>query len=160
MDKNYWIEKLELQVHPDGGYYKEFYRSKDIITSSNINEQRSSSTSIYYLLESETKSFCHKLKSDEIWYYHHGASVTLFLIDQEGNLSIKICGKGEGKDLCVLIPKNTWFGARVMEPNAFALVSCMVSPGFEFTDLEIADRNELIKIFPQHKESIIKYTLM
>lgn len=161
MNKNDWIKRLELQVHPEGGYYKEIYRSKDIINSSNshINEQRPSSTSIYYLLDSETKSFCHKLKSDEIWYYHLGASVTLYLIDQNGNFSIKICGSGKEEEPSVLIPKNTWFGARVMQPNSFVLVSCMVSLGFEFADFEMADRNELISMFPQHKEAIIKYTL-
>ena len=161
MDKNYWINKLGLQIHPEGGYYKEIYRSNDIVKSSNshINEHRPSSTSIYYLLDSETKSFCHKLKSDEIWYYHLGSSVTLYLIDQEGNFSIKICGTGKEDELAVLIPQNTWFGARVMEPNSYVLVSCLVSPGFEFTDLEMADRNELIEMFPQHKEAIIKFTL-
>lgn len=162
MNKNYWIEKLQLQVHPDGGYFKEIYRSKDIIVSLNYDviQQRSASTSIYYLLDSETKYFCHKLKSDEVWYYHQGTSVTLYLIDEEGNWSIKVCGPDENEYLAVLIPQNTWFGARVMEPNSFVLVSCLVSPGFEFTDLEMADRNELIEMFPQHKEEIIKYTLL
>ncbi len=160
MEKNEWINRLELQVHPEGGYYREIYKSTHIIPSSSGDQQRASSTSIYYLLDSETKSFCHKLKSDEIWYYHVGAPVTLYLIDEQGNWSIRVCGPGEGEELSVLIPKNTWFGARVMQSNSFVLVSCMVSPGFEFSDLEMADRNELITMFPQHKEAIIKYTLM
>lgn len=162
MEKNYWIERLQLQVHPEGGFYKEIYRSNDIVDSTNqlVGEKRPSSTSIYYLLDSDTKSFCHKLKSDEIWYFHAGKSVTLYLIDEKGNWSIKICGPNEGEELCVLIPQNTWFGARVMESNSFTLVSCMVSPGFQFTDLEMADRNELIEMFPKHKDAIIKYTLL
>lgn len=161
MDKNHWIERLELQVHPEGGFYKEIIRSDEMVNTVDGNiQQRPSYTSIYYLLDSETKSFCHRLKSDEMWYYHSGAPVTLYLIDEAGNWSLKTCGPGDGEELSILIPKNTWFGARVTEPNSFVLVSCMVSPGFTFTDFEMIDRNELIEMFPQHKEGIIKYTLM
>ncbi len=160
-DKNYWIERLALQVHPEGGYYKEVYRSEETINSiSGNNAQRHIATSIYYLLDSETKSFCHRLKSDEIWYFHAGAPVTLYLIDELGNWSLKVCGPGPEEELSVLIPKNTWFGAMVTSENSFVLVSCMVSPGFTFTDFEMIDRNELIEMFPQHKEGIIKYTLL
>lgn len=154
IDKNYWIKNLELQVHPEGGYYKEILRSKDQV------DQKALYTSIYYLLDSDTKSFCHRLKSDEIWYFHQGSSVTLYLIDEEGNWSIKVCGPNENEDLSVIIPKNTWFGARVTQPGSFVLVSCMVSPGFDFNDFEMIDRNELIEMYPQHKEGIIQYTLM
>lgn len=159
IDKNYWIQKLQLQVHPEGGYYKEILRSEDLINSEQHN-QKSLYTSIYYLLDSETKSFCHRLKSDEIWYYHSGAPVTLYLIDPKGNWSIKVCGPNENEDLSIIIPKNTWFGARVTQSDSFVLVSCMVSPGFDFNDFEMIDRNELIEMFPQHKDGIIQYTLM
>ncbi len=162
MDKNYWIERLKLEVHPEGGFYREVYRSADLVktTPPKFNEQRPSSTSIYYLLSSETKAFCHKIKSDEAWYYHVGSPVTLFYIDQQSVFNVKVLGPGDGQDLFIVIPQNCWFGARVLEPDSFALVSCMVSPGFEFSDLEMADRNELIDTFPQHKESILKFTLM
>jgi predicted cupin superfamily sugar epimerase len=158
LDKNYWINRLDLQVHPEGGFYKEIYRS-DVKVNNTRGQQRIASTSIYYLLDADTKSFCHRLQSDEIWYYHAGAPVTLYLIDEAGNWSLKICGPGEGEELSVLIPKNTWFGARVTQPDSFVLVSCIVSPGFDFTDFEMIDRNELIELFPQHKEGILKYTL-
>jgi predicted cupin superfamily sugar epimerase len=159
-DKNYWISRLELQVHPEGGFYKEIYRSEIAVNlTSDTHQKRTASTSIYYLLDAETKSFCHRLQSDEIWYYHAGAPVTLYLIDEAGNWSLKICGPNEGEELAVLIPKNTWFGARVTEPHAFVLVSCVVSPGFDFNDFEMIDRNELIEMFPQHKEGILQYTL-
>lgn len=158
IDKNYWIQKLELQVHPEGGFYREILRSEDLINS-DFHRQKSLYTSIYYLLDSDTKSFCHRLKSDEVWYYHQGASVTLYLIDENGDWSIKVCGPKENEDLSVLIPKNTWFGARVTDIDSFVLVSCIVSPGFDFIDFEMIDRNELIEMFPQHKEGIIQYTL-
>lgn len=157
MDKHYWINKLGLQHHPEGGYYKEIYRSDENVHHK--GQSKSTATSIYYLIDSETKSFCHRLKSDELWYHHQGASVTLYMIDTNGNWSVQICGPNEGENLTVLIPKNVWFGARVTDPDSFTLVSCVVSPGFEFADFEMIDRNELIKIFPQHKEEILKYTL-
>jgi predicted cupin superfamily sugar epimerase len=157
-DKNYWIQKLELQVHPEGGYYREIFRSDEMVNSDS-HQQKAAYTSIYYLLDSETKSFCHRLKSDEVWYYHKGASVTLYLIDESGNWEIKVCGPNENEDLSVIIPKNTWFGARVANLDSFVLVSCMVSPGFDFNDFEMIDRNELIEMYPQHKDGIIKYTL-
>lgn len=161
MDKHYWIQRLQLQVHPEGGFYREVYRGDDKITPENqpAGTPRSSYTSIYYLLDSDTKSFCHRLKSDELWYFHSGSAVTLYLIDEIGNLEVKVCGPNENEELSVLIPKNTWFGARVLQHNGFVLVSCMVSPGFEFVDFEMIDRNELIEKFPQHKETILKYTL-
>ncbi len=122
-------------------------------------QTKSASTSIYYLIESNTKSFCHRLKSDELWYYHQGASVAVYMIDEAGNWSVSVCGPNEGENLTVLIPQNTWFGARVMAADSYALVSCVVTPGFEFADFEMIDRNELIQLFPQHKEEILKYTL-
>lgn len=161
MEKQYWIQRLQLQVHPEGGYYREMYRGEEKITPANqpAGTIRSSSTSIYYLLDSDTKSFCHRLKSDELWYYHTGSPVTLYIIDEQGNLQIKVCGPGEEEELAVLIPKNSWFGARVTNTQSFVLVSCVVSPGFDFNDFEMIDRNELIEKYPQHKESILKYTL-
>lgn len=159
-DKNYWIEKLHLQPHPEGGYYAENYRSQLLVTSDSFEQPRAAATSIYYLLDSDTKSFCHRLKCDELWYYHGGSAVSIYMIDAEGNWQVKTVGPNEEDEWAVLIPANTWFGARVMEPNSFVLVSCVVTPGFEFPDLEMADRNEMIEKYPQHKEGIIKYTLL
>lgn len=157
MEKQYWINRLKLQHHPEGGFYKEIYRSDESVDHGGI--MKSTATSIYYLLDSETKSFCHRLKSDELWYHHQGASVALYMIDESGNWSLQTCGPNEDESLTVLIPKNVWFGARVIDPDSFTLVSCVVSPGFEFSDFEMIDRNELIEMFPQHKEQILQYTL-
>jgi len=157
LDKNYWINRLNLQHHPEGGYYHEIYRSNEKVNHEGMD--KSTATSIYYLIESDAKSFCHRLKSDELWYYHQGSSVALYMIDEEGKWSVSICGPHEGENLTVVIPKNHWFGARVVSPESYSLVSCVVSPGFEFSGFEMIDRNELIELFPQHKEEILKYTL-
>ena len=161
-DKSYWIKKLKLQPHPEGGYYVENYRNLDLVDAvpDGLEKPHNASTSIYHLLDSDMKSFCHKLSADEMWYYHVGSPVTIFMIEAGGNFKVKVCGPGENEDLAVLVPKNTWFGARVFEENSFVLVSCNVAPGFEFTDFEMSDRNELIRKYPQHKEAILKYTLL
>src|SRR5215204_4914648 len=84
-DKSFWIEKLHLRPHPDGGFFTENYRNTDLVDGiSNEMPQRNASTSIYHLYDSETKSFCHKLNADEMWYYHYGSSITIYMIDQEG----------------------------------------------------------------------------
>ena len=162
MDKNYWIEKLKLQHHPDGGYFIENYRSKDFVEylDGEMEKQHNAATSIYHLLESENHAFCHKLSADEIWYYHDGSPVTIFMIDPEGNFSVKICDPGEDEEMAVIIPKNTWFGPRVFEPKSYVLASCSLAPGFEFIDLQMADRNELIRIYPKLKDVILKYMMI
>jgi predicted cupin superfamily sugar epimerase len=160
-DKSFWIDKLQLRPHPDGGFFTENYRSKDLVAGiSSGMANHNASTSIYHLYASETKSFCHKLDSDELWYYHYGSSITIYMIDAQGNFTVKICGPGDEEDLAVLVPKNNWFGARVFDPNSYSLVSCNVAPGFEYTDFQMMDRNELIEQFPQHKEAILFYTLL
>lgn len=161
LTKEYWIEKLKLGFHPDGGHFRESYRS-DVMVKQVGRETitpKPAATSIYYLVDSECKSFCHLLKSDEMWYYHLGAPLSIFIIHDDGSLETRTLGLGEDKDLCVLIPRNTWFGARVMDPGKFVVTSCAVAPGFDYEDLEMADRNEMVKLFPQHKETIIKFTL-
>jgi predicted cupin superfamily sugar epimerase len=83
-----WIKKLELILHPEGGYYKQIYSSKLQIErmkdNGSDNWKRSLSTSIYFLLRSGDVSKFHKLKSDELWYFHTGSSLTLYTMDEEG----------------------------------------------------------------------------
>jgi len=90
MDKNEWIKHLNLHPHPEGGYYRELYRSKDFVNANDVEtiEKRAAYTSIYYLIDSDTKSFCHKLKSDELWYFHLGSPVSIYMIDESGNWSL------------------------------------------------------------------------
>jgi predicted cupin superfamily sugar epimerase len=155
----YWVSHLELQEHPEGGFYKETYRSKGSVKQNCLpNEfsgKRSFSTSIYFLLRSSDRSRFHRIKSDELWHYHAGSSLTLFLLNEEG-LTRLILGSNMAKNesLQVVIPANTWFGALVNEPESYVLSGCTVSPGFDFADFEIADRNQLLTKFPDHQAII------
>lgn len=160
----YWINKLNLTKHPEGGHFKEVYRADELINNKFLPERytgdRNYSTSIYFLLEGEDKSHFHKLKSDEIWHFYEGSSVSVYIIYPDGKLEIKKLGNNfdEREEFQVIIPRGTWFGAEVNDKNSFALFGCTVAPGFDFSDFELADKNKLISDFPQHEELIEKFT--
>ena len=152
------IDKLKLIPHPEGGFYKETYRSGYSI----VNEQkevRNVCTAIYYLLQDEDKSYFHCIQSDELWFFHLGEPLEIILIQSEHLVTI-ILGGDIGKDELpqVRIPANTWFAARVKHAKGFSLVSCTVSPGFDFADFSLAKREDLVQQFPHLKDVIEKFT--
>jgi uncharacterized protein len=160
-NSDYFINSLELIPHPEGGYYKEIYRNP--ITSNFQNypdNNRHLSTSIYYLLRSDNVSKFHQLLSDEIWYYHYGSSVNIYIIDQNGNLKIQKLGPQieKGHMLQVIIKKGLIFGASIDNADSFSLFGCMVSPGFDFKDFKLISRQKLLEKYPQHKEAILHHT--
>ncbi|MCF8298726.1 MAG: cupin domain-containing protein [Saprospiraceae bacterium] len=155
---DYWIEKLDLKKHPEGGYYKEFYRSNEVIDENSLPERfrgtRCLSTSIYFLLRSDEYSAFHRIKSDEIWYFHAGTALILYIIEESGELSVFKLGSNFENDeqFQITIPKESWFAAKVIHKNSFTLVGCTVAPGFEFADFELGKKDKLIQKYPQHKE--------
>lgn len=160
----YYIDKLKLIEHPEGGYFREFYRSEELVDGKRLHNRfdgrRCFSTAIYYLLESKHISLFHKLKSDEIWHHIDGGSVRIILLDQAGKLSEIVVGKNtdNGEVLHAVVRNGCWFAAEVADGSSFVLVTCTVAPGFEFDDFTLADRNELLQKYPEHKNSIIRYT--
>ncbi|MCF4015844.1 cupin domain-containing protein [Clostridium sporogenes] len=162
-DANYFIEKLDMTAHPEGGYYKESFISAENITDSDLtttfDDKRILWTSIYFLLRNGEVSNFHRLKSDEMWYYHSGSPLTIYMITPEGELITEQLGldieKGEKPQ--VLVPKNYIFGS-AMNNKGYALVGCMVSPGFEFRDFELFERDTLLNLYPKYKETIEKLT--
>jgi len=153
---SYWIEKLSLQAHPEGGYFNETYRSKEKVNKSDLPDRYQSDrvfgTSIYFLLTTESVSNFHRLNSDEIWHYHQGGSAVIHMISPDGALQSKRigCNLELGDSLQVVIPRGHWFAAEVVKED-FILVGCTVSPGFEFEDFELAKRESLQRKFPQHQ---------
>lgn len=158
----YYIQKLELQKHPEGGYFREIYRSGEMfsIDPPKKNLKRNASTSIYFMLEGKQKSKFHRLKSDELWHFYDGSSTKIYVIDEEGKLSEFVLGREteNGEMFQVVIKKNTWFAAEVIDSISFTLIGCTVSPGFDFSDFELADRTQLLDKFPDHKKLILKFT--
>lgn len=159
------IEELDLQPHPEGGYFREIYRSNRLLTEDVFpfvyDSHRNLFTSIYYLLASDDTSKFHKLKAEEIWYFHAGSTLIIHEIDKkDGSYKKTFLGNDLKNDnvFQYCIKPGNWFGAELLNKNSFALVSCVVVPGFEFEDFQMAERSELIKQFPEHKEIIIKLT--
>ncbi len=162
MHKNYeyWINKLGLKKHPEGGYFNEAYRSNTSISPQDLNwdceGERSSATSIYFLLPSTDVSKLHRLKSDELWYFHTGSSLTITIISPQGVLSQQKLGINPDQDeqLQMIIPAGCIFGAKVNEADSYSLVSCMVTPGFDFRDFELLTKEKLIMKYPQYQTLI------
>lgn len=160
----YFIEKLNLLPHPEGGFFKEIYKSEEKIHKDHLPERynghRHFATSIYFLLETGNRSKLHRIKSDELWYFHAGCSCTVVTIDDNGKLEEYKVGTNieKGEQPQAIVTKGLWFGAYVNEPDSYSLVGCAVAPGFDFLDFEMGDREKLLQEFPQHKDIIIKLT--
>jgi predicted cupin superfamily sugar epimerase len=160
----YYIEKLKLIKHPEGGYFSELYRSDEIFRASVLPERyigdRAFSTSIYFLLEGKQFSAFHKLQSDEIWHFYDGSPIRIYTITPEQKLEEKILGYDIEKNetLQSVIYKNSWFAAELVDKTSFGLMGCTVSPGFDFRDLEIGKRDYLLEKYPAYKNLIIRLT--
>lgn len=155
-----WIEQLGMEAHPEGGYYKEVYRNPNTIQIMQGGGTRNLSTSIYFLLKSGQKSYFHQLASDELWYYHVGAAVTVHILDH-GVYTQQVLGPdlAQGEQLQVVIPREAVFAAEVGKPGSFALMGCMVNPGFDFKDFRMVGQEELLKTYPDHQQLIETFTL-
>lgn len=149
------IDQLELKAHPEGGFYAETYRSDETI----VEKDRSLLTSIYFLLTSGNVSRFHRIKSDELWYFHAGSPVTVHTLSEEGhkeNLLGLDFTKGENPFL--LVRANTIFGSSLEVEDGYALVSCAVAPGFDFRDFELFKAEELLADYPNAATIIARLT--
>lgn len=160
------IHKLNLQPLPaEGGYYRETYRSKNIINITFPGEttavERSLNTQIYYLVTEDSFSALHRLKQDEIYNFYDGLSAEIFLIYQDGTSKVIRLGNdlAQGETPQLLIPAGTWQGVRLATgQKGYSLMGTSVSPGFEFADFELGDRKKLINQLPNLKSLIKTYT--
>ncbi|GMA62466.1 cupin domain-containing protein [Alicyclobacillus fastidiosus] len=166
MNAQAWIQQLDLTPHPEGGHYRELYHSGIFMEDPAVQAQygglRETATSIYFLLETTDVSRFHRLKSDEIWYFHAGSPLTVHVISPDGAYSTHKVGLDvtQGQSPQVLIPRGHIFGATVddVEDGAYAVVSCMVTPGFDFDDFELFDRETLMSKYPEHHQIIQRLT--
>jgi len=151
---NELIQLLELEAHPEGGYYRETYRADLRMEAQELGMEglRNVCTAIYFLLTSENFSAFHRIRSDELWHFYKGDPLHIHEIDEEGQYTVhKLSGElDKGQPQCV-IRAGSWFASEVASGGAYALVGCTVSPGFDFTDFEMADRS-LIKHYPEHQD--------
>ena len=160
----YWIDKLNLMPHPEGGYYRETYRSELSIAREALPPKftgpRLVSTAIYFLLEGENFSAFHRLRSDELWHFYSGSPIVVHVIEPDGGYSEIQLGDDPdaGEVLQAVVKAGRWFASRVRDPRTFALAGCTVAPGFDFADFEMGKRAELVRLYPQHRKLIESFT--
>ena len=158
------INHFNLIAHPEGGFFKEVYRSKGKINSKNLGKEfegnRNYCTSIYFLLTSDTFSAFHKIQQDEIWHFYTGTTLKLHQISPEGNYSFVLIGTNfnNGEIPQYTVPAHYYFAAEVLEKDSFSFVGCTVSPGFDFRDFMLPNCSTLSNKFPKHSKIIDQLT--
>jgi uncharacterized protein len=160
----YWIEKLRLEPHPEGGYFRQTYRSEVLIARealpAGFSGARAVSTAIYFLLKGKNFSAFHRLRSDEVWHFCEGEPLVVHVIEPEGDYSEIVLGRDleAGQGLQAVVQAGCWFASHVADWNSFSVVGCTVAPGFDFEDFEMGKREELGERYPQHRELIERLT--
>lgn len=163
-DAAYWIRKLGLVAHPEGGYFRETYRASESVDANALPERfdgkRNMCTAIYFLLSGDQVSRLHRLKSDEMWHFYQGSPLAIHVIDRAGTYrNIRLGPDADaGEVFQTVVTGGCWFGAAADDPRAYTLVGCTVSPGFDFHDFEMGDRDKLIQRWPEHARIIRKLT--
>jgi predicted cupin superfamily sugar epimerase len=168
-----------VKLEVEGGYYHESYRSDKYVhvggwcdsnPGNNVyscprpghgpSDVRPVLTLIYYLLDGDQFSAFHKVRYDEIWHFYKGSSVNLYILTHSKKLlNIKL-GNDIKNDEQVqfVIRGNTWFGADLNDKSSYSLIGCSVSPGFDFRDFELGERDRLKTMYPQHEHIINRLT--
>jgi len=163
-DARYWIEKLQLEAHPEGGYFRQTYRSDVMLAKEALPEgftgTRAASTAIYFLLQGKRFSAFHRLRSDEVWHFYTGEPLAVHVLEPQGGYSLILLGRDfeAGQVLQAVVPAGCWFASHVADWESFAVVGCTVAPGFEFEDFEMGKREELVARYPQRRELIERLT--
>lgn len=158
------IKKYQLIPHPEGGYFRETYRSECVISHqvlpSNFKGDRNYCTGIYFLLPQGTKSCLHRIQSDEMWHFYLGGSMTLVLMHEDYGVQNIILGSDiqAGETVQFVVPGGWWFGGYPNPESMYSFVGCTVAPGFDFADFELATRTNLLSKFPESSELILKLT--
>lgn len=151
------ISRLALQPHPEGGHFRETYRSQARVTRSSDDATRSAATAIYYLLHGNERSTWHRIRSDEMWHFYDGVPLLVHVLFPAGELMTFRLGnprEDDSVDFQALVPAGAWFAAECAVADGYSLVGCTVAPGFEFEEFEIAQNDSLLKDWPLHAELI------
>jgi predicted cupin superfamily sugar epimerase len=161
---NYWINKLQLTEHVEGGSFRELYRSPlqapAAVLPTAFKGDRNFSTGIYFLLKKEQFSAFHRIQSDELWHFYYGDPLVVYEIEASGQLLEHQLGNDpeQGQQFQAVVKAGSWFASRVKAGGEYALVGCTVSPGFDFADFELADRHQLSQQYSAHAALITQLT--
>ena len=162
---------LGLEPHPEGGFFRETYRAAETVVTP--RGERAASTAILFLVTAAAISHLHRLRSDELWVFQGGLPLELVTLSPDGDLETHVLGGLAGgtheaieaaATPQALVPAGSWQGARLAggphlpASHAWALVSCIVSPGFEFEDFELGERDALLAAYPRQAEIVTTFT--
>ena len=147
------VAKFQLLPHPEGGYFRETYRSPASVLHPTVGGERSASTSILFLLTPKNVSRFHRIASDEVWHFYSGSPMTVVELREGGSMVKTVLGNSTrdllSGDMVVqhCVRAGTWFGSYGNEGGEYSLVGCTVAPGFDFSDFELASRSRLLALF-------------
>src|SRR5512137_333397 len=141
------VRRLGLAPHPEGGWYRETWRSP--LRVRGPRGERPAMTVIDYLLEAGDFSGFHRVHSDEAWHHVAGGALDLHVLDPGGGHAIHRIGSAalDGARFHAVVPAGAWQAARPAG-DGWVLASCTVAPGFAFEDFEMARRGELVALRP------------
>jgi predicted cupin superfamily sugar epimerase len=158
------VDRLALQPHPEGGFFRETYRAPLTLPASGLTPgfsgARQASTAIYYLLAAGDRSRLHRIRSDEVWHFYLGDPLQVVELTESGEAQVTLLGTdfAAGQVPQHVVPAGRWFGACPAPGSAFSLVGCTVAPGFDFTDLEMAEGAALLAAHPAAADWIKRLT--
>ena len=146
----YYIEQLRMEPHPEGGYFREYLLGRETASIHGEADQNLYS-SIFFLLREGEVSHLHRIHCDEVWYFHDGEPLTIYMLSPDGGLSERVLGLEieSGQMPQLVVPAGTWFGAAMKRPG-FSLVGCMCAPCFRYDRFELMTGSELRSGFPQY----------
>lgn len=156
------VKKFDLLPHPEGGFYRETYRSAGTIPQDALPEafsgERNFSTAIYFLLEQGNFSAFHRIRSDECWHFYAGDPLHVHVIFPNGEYGLIRLGHaiGAGEVFQAVVPAGCWFASETAGGGSYSFVGCTVAPGFDFADFELAQGDVLSAEFPQFEKLITR----
>ncbi len=146
------IDVYGLEPHPEGGWFREFHRSgRSVGPIPGLPGARPAVTAIYFLLTQGSFSAFHRVRSEEIWIHLAGAPLSVVLLGPEAR-GLRLASPADGGPPALVVPAGALQAART--DGAYALVACVVAPGFDVADFEIPAREALMREFPAHAELI------
>jgi predicted cupin superfamily sugar epimerase len=147
------VRALALAPHPEGGFYRETYRSP--LRLSTPRGERAALTAIHFLLPAGALSLFHRVAAEEVWAHAGGGELELHLVSPAGRHEVVLLGGAAGTARThAVVPAGHWQAARP-SGGRYVLTTCVVAPGFEFADFELATRGELARLFPALPEAVL-----
>lgn len=152
------VELLGLAPHPEGGFFRETWRSPLVLGGLPHGAPRSASTAIYFLLPAGSFSALHRVASDEVWHHYDGDPVELHVLEGRVHQTFML-----GRDLARgqrpqhVVPAGAWQAA-VPIGSRWSLCGCTVAPGFDFADFAMPSREEMLRLLPDHAAVVTRLT--